>query len=390
MPAEYLRPSKPTYYLAFAETAARRSTCLKRRYGAVIVKDDHIIATGYNGAPRGRTNCLEIGCPRLNIPNNTEYSTCRSVHAEANAMLHADYTDMIGSTLYLYGHDVVKNERVKECEPCPMCKRLIINAQIKDVVVYDRDMNVKTFHVKDWTLPCNDDSIPEKEPETLDGFINRIRDDAAVPTTNTSENTLNVALMSDNESSNSETIKFLDASKRLEELIEKDPQTQITDVDTLMRCYTLYRDSLRFAVSHTNMPLALTELCICFQAGYGHMGNANPTAVSNFMLDYAGKTVTAYIDTCVRNALYKCPRFECINNKLSFTYHGRWGEINKTIDATTYKYLLSATRIRRALLHAGFLETTDNLLLKLQRYLKERYAFHDSPPWQPCTQYPIY
>jgi len=379
MPAKYLRPSKPTYYLSFAETAARRSTCLKRRYGAVIVKDDRIISTGYNGAPRGRINCVEIGCPRLNVPNNTEYSTCRSVHAEANAMLHAEYTDMIGSTLYLYGYDVVKDERVKDCEPCPMCKRMIINAQIKDVVVYDRDLNVKTFHVKDWTLPCNDDSIPEKEPELSD------------PATTPSEDTLDVVLMNNVESSNDETIPFLASSKHLEELIEKDPQTQITDVDILMRCYTLYRDSLRFAMSNTNMPLALTELCVCFYAGHGHVGLVNQSAISNFMLDYAGKTLPAYIDTCVRNALYKCSRFECVNNRLSFSYNGRWGEIRKTIDATAYKYLLPAIRVRRALLHAGFLDAnTENLLLKLQRYLKERNAFHESTPWEPGIQYPIY
>ncbi len=150
------RPTKKEYYLKLAEDAAKRSTCVKRNYGAIIVKDDHIVSTGYNGAPRGRTNCTELGCPRMNVAHNTEYSTCRSVHAEANAIIHANYNDMIGSTLYLAGIDCVTGKQVEKCEPCPMCKRMIINAQIAKVIVDDAE-----YIVKDWTLPINDDSIPK-------------------------------------------------------------------------------------------------------------------------------------------------------------------------------------------------------------------------------------
>ena len=158
------RPNKDAYYIDFARTAAERSTCLKRKYGAVIVKDDHIVSTGYNGAPRGRVNCSELGCPRMDVPNNTEYSTCRSVHAEMNAIVHANYNDMIGGTLYLYGESAVDGKTVLNAEPCPMCKRAIINAQIETVVAYGPNMQTFTkYHVKDWTLPCNDDSIPSFE-----------------------------------------------------------------------------------------------------------------------------------------------------------------------------------------------------------------------------------
>lgn len=173
------RPTKIDYYLKLASDAALRSTCLKRKYGAVIVKDDRIVSTGYNGAPRGRVNCGELGCPRMNVPNNTEYSTCRSVHAEANAIIHASYADLIGSDLYLAGFDCKANSEVDVTEPCPMCKRFIINAQISRVIVPDKENGHKIFSVKKWTLPAYDDSIPKvidqkltvKLPESKSGLI---------------------------------------------------------------------------------------------------------------------------------------------------------------------------------------------------------------------------
>lgn len=155
------RPTKVEYYLRLAADAALRSTCLKRRYGAVIVKDDRIISTGYNGAPRGRKNCLEIGCPRMNVAHNTDYSACRSVHAEANAIIHANYSDMIGSTLYLSGWDCAKNQNVENTEPCPMCKRMIINSQIRSVIVPDKDVGYMIYDVAQWVSPDNDDSLPK-------------------------------------------------------------------------------------------------------------------------------------------------------------------------------------------------------------------------------------
>ena len=116
----YSRISKKQYYLEIAKAVAQRSTCLKRQYGAVIVSaNDEIIATGYNGAPRGYSNCTDNGfCPRMNVAHNTgDYGTCSSVHAEQNAMLSAARRDMIGGTLYLVGRD---KGNWFAAEPCPI------------------------------------------------------------------------------------------------------------------------------------------------------------------------------------------------------------------------------------------------------------------------------
>ncbi len=131
------RKSKIEYYLDIAKSVSERSTCLKRHYGAVIVKDDEIIATGYNGAPRGRENCCDIGsCLRIKmgIPSGQRYEICRSVHAEMNAIISASRKDMKGSTLYLVGVEP-DGSFTKNAEPCSMCKRNIINAGIKNVIV---------------------------------------------------------------------------------------------------------------------------------------------------------------------------------------------------------------------------------------------------------------
>ena len=102
------RISKENYYLDIAETVLERATCLRRVYGAIIVKNDEIISTGYNGAPRGRKNCVDMGfCTReaMQVPRGQRYELCRSVHAEANAIISASRRDMVGSTLYLVGRD---------------------------------------------------------------------------------------------------------------------------------------------------------------------------------------------------------------------------------------------------------------------------------------------
>lgn len=134
---KYIRPSKKDYYLGIAASVAKRSTCLRRRYGAVIVKDDVIIATGYNGAPRGEENCSDVGnCWREenNIPSGERYESCKSVHAEQNALLSAG-REANGATLYLYGEE-------KDClpvigpKPCDICRRLIVNSGIKEVISY--------------------------------------------------------------------------------------------------------------------------------------------------------------------------------------------------------------------------------------------------------------
>ena len=131
------RPSKDEYYLSIAEAVLARSTCLRRKYGAVIVKDDEIISTGYNGAPRGAKNCCDIGyCYRENehIPHGERYEACMSVHAEANAIISASRRDMLGSTLYLVGFEA-DGSPVEDIAPCFMCQRLILNAGIAFIVM---------------------------------------------------------------------------------------------------------------------------------------------------------------------------------------------------------------------------------------------------------------
>lgn len=146
------RISKDEYYLEIAKTVSKRSTCLKRHYGAVIVNNDEIIATGYNGNPRGLQNCCDKGvCNRLDKPHNSgDYSDCFSVHAEQNAMLSAARKDMIGATLYLVGEEEISSEycggavfssffeEIKEgVAPCPICQRMILNSGINEVIVRD-------------------------------------------------------------------------------------------------------------------------------------------------------------------------------------------------------------------------------------------------------------
>ena len=157
------RRDKTNYYLDIAETVAKRGTCLRRNFGAIIVKNDEIISTGYSGAPRGRKNCSDLGfCRReeLKIPRGTRYELCRSVHAEANCIISASRRDMIDSILYLVGIDVKTKELVKDANSCSMCKRLIINAGIKKVIVRDTKDNYRVIFVKDWIE--NDDSLSEE------------------------------------------------------------------------------------------------------------------------------------------------------------------------------------------------------------------------------------
>lgn len=154
------RRDKINYYLDIAETVLERGTCLRRNYGSIIVKNDEIISTGYTGAPRGRKNCDDIGyCKRqkLNIPRGTQYELCRSVHSEANAIISASRRDMIGATLYLVGKEAETNEIVKDANSCTMCKRMIINAGISEVIIRTTRDEYKIIDVDDWIE--NDDSI---------------------------------------------------------------------------------------------------------------------------------------------------------------------------------------------------------------------------------------
>ena len=150
------RRDKINYYLDIAEVVAERGTCLRRHFGAIIVKNDQIISTGYVGAPRGRSNCSDLGyCARekLNVPRGERYELCRSVHAEANAIIHASRTDMIDSTLYLVGKEVGQNKYVQQANSCAMCKRMIINAGIATVVIRDSKDDFRVIRVyEQWVL----------------------------------------------------------------------------------------------------------------------------------------------------------------------------------------------------------------------------------------------
>lgn len=154
------RVDKHNYYLNIAETVAARSTCLRKGFGAVLVKNDEIISTGYNGAPRDRKNCTSMGeCVRnkLNVPRGERYELCRSVHAEANAIISASRQEMLGGTLYLVGLDMDTNEYVMNSSSCSMCKRLVINAGIKNVVIRDDKTNYRIIEVQEWI--DNDESL---------------------------------------------------------------------------------------------------------------------------------------------------------------------------------------------------------------------------------------
>ncbi|MEG0876146.1 MAG: cytidine/deoxycytidylate deaminase family protein [Oscillospiraceae bacterium] len=156
------RTSKDEYYLGIADAVQSRSTCLRRRYGAIIVKADEIVSTGYNGAPRGRTNCSDLGyCTRehLNIPSGERYELCRSVHAEQNAIISCARRDMLGSTLYLVGRDAKTGELLDTATPCSLCRRFIINAGIKSVVSRKGSNAIEIVDVNDWISA--DDSLPE-------------------------------------------------------------------------------------------------------------------------------------------------------------------------------------------------------------------------------------
>ena len=154
------RVSKHNYYLDIAQTVAERGTCLRRMFGAIIVKDDVIVSTGYNGAPRGRKNCCDLNfCMRdkLNIPRGERYELCRSVHAEANAIIAAARERMLGATLYMVCIDPADNSIVAGTSSCMMCKRQIINAGIEKVIVRDTKDEYREINVNDWIE--DDDSL---------------------------------------------------------------------------------------------------------------------------------------------------------------------------------------------------------------------------------------
>ena len=152
------RLSKENYYLDIAETVLERATCLRRVYGAIIVKNDEIISTGYNGAPRGRQNCSDLGfCFReaMQVPRGERYELCRSVHAEANAIISASRRDMVGGTIYLVGRDAQTKELLSDATSCSMCRRQIINAGLEKVVIRRTPTEFEVVPVEDWITEDN-------------------------------------------------------------------------------------------------------------------------------------------------------------------------------------------------------------------------------------------
>ena len=147
------RISKENYYLDIAETVLERATCLRRVYGAIIVKNDEIISTGYNGAPRGRANCVDMGyCSReaMKVPRGERYELCRSDNAEANAIISASRRDMVGGTIYLVGRDARTGELLADATSCLMCRRMVINAGLEKVVIRRTDTEFETVPVAAW------------------------------------------------------------------------------------------------------------------------------------------------------------------------------------------------------------------------------------------------
>ena len=156
------RVSKENYYLDIAQTVSERATCLRRKFGAIIVKNDVIVSTGYNGAPRGRKNCSDLGfCYRekMQIPRGERYELCRSVHAEQNAIIAAPREQMLGATLYM-ACTQPDGTLVSGCNSCMMCKRMILNAGIATVVVRDTPDTYRVISVSDWIE--DDDSLSGK------------------------------------------------------------------------------------------------------------------------------------------------------------------------------------------------------------------------------------
>lgn len=146
------RPSKDEYYLEIAKTVAKRGTCLRRNFGALIVKNDAIVSTGYCGSARGVVNCLEVGCVKdlLNLPHGKAYDECISVHAEENAIINAarNGSPTVGATLYIAG--ILPNGELTEAIPCDRCKRAIINAGIEKVVILKANGEIKEILVSGW------------------------------------------------------------------------------------------------------------------------------------------------------------------------------------------------------------------------------------------------
>jgi dCMP deaminase len=161
------RKSKHEYYLGIAKEVAQRSTCFRRSIGAIIIRDDQIISTGYVGAPRKTRDSFEHGsCLRdkLKIPHGQRYELCRSVHAEQNAIINAARAgvSLLGGDMYIYGK-VYGDDTPIDAFPCFICKKMIINSGIDRVICSTSDGKMKIFNITDWIKDWQEGDIIDDE-----------------------------------------------------------------------------------------------------------------------------------------------------------------------------------------------------------------------------------
>jgi dCMP deaminase len=159
------RPSWDEYWLDVAKSISKRATCLRRRFGVVIVKDNELLGTGYNGSPRGTPNCIDLNkCLRqkYNVPHDSNYNLCRSIHAEMNAILNSR-EKLNGATLYMYG-EYSDTDKISSSEPCTWCKRFIINAKIKKVII-KTETGFSIHSVSGWIKQQNKNPFSEAKEE---------------------------------------------------------------------------------------------------------------------------------------------------------------------------------------------------------------------------------
>ena len=150
------RPDKTMYFLKIALAVAARSTCLRRRFGAVIVNGNTVVGTGYNGTAKGVVNCSLVGCIKneMKLPSNQAYDYCPAVHAEENAIINSNRADRIGAKLYLAGTDAEGN--YTKAVPCQRCKRKIINSEIEEVIILNEAGEPVRYNVVDWVQEDTD------------------------------------------------------------------------------------------------------------------------------------------------------------------------------------------------------------------------------------------
>lgn len=167
------RPQKDQYYLNIAKEVSLRSTCFRRKIGAIIVRDDVIVATGYVGAPRKTKDCFERGnCFRNNyqIPHGQRYELCRSVHAEQNAIINAARAgvSLLKGDIFIYGENE-KGEKI-DSFPCFICKKMIINAGLERAICSTKSDDYKVFFIKEWVKDWQErDILDDQHQYGIDG-----------------------------------------------------------------------------------------------------------------------------------------------------------------------------------------------------------------------------